>query len=196
MLFDGARLTIFYGLNISHNSSVAKSIASLFVQAKKRGREGERERGGREGWGRPERWRQIRGFVDDHYRWDEILSTAWEAQRREQRLRGRAEAVEVLLKICVEGWWISSEEWREERRPRPYVRTAGKKSEEKAGEIDESRSRRKLLRTETDETVRIVWLMKQNMRRDERVKIRGTRAREFFSRRWKKRSIFIRFKKL
>lgn len=56
----------------------------------------------------------------------------------------------------------------------PYTRTAGKKSEEKADEIDESRSRRKLLRTETDETVRIVWLMKQNMRRDERVKIRGT----------------------
>lgn len=44
---------------------------------------------------------------------------------------------------------------RGRRRPRPYVRTAGKKSGEKAGEIDESRSRRKLLRTETDETVRI-----------------------------------------
>lgn len=61
---------------------------------------------------------------------------------------------------------------RSGERSRSYVRPAGKKSEEKA---DERSRRRKLLRTETDETVRIVRLMKQKIRRDERVKIKKMR---------------------
>lgn len=39
--------------------------------------------------------------------------------------------------------------------------------------------RRKLLRTETDETARIARLMKQKVRRDEGVKIRGMSASSF-----------------
>lgn len=99
--------------------------------------------------------------------WNIKHSTEGTASRRvEQRLRGRG---------CRS--FIKNLRWRmmdisegDGERPRPYVRMAGKKVRRKS----RWSRRRKPLRTETDETVRIARLMKQKIRRDERVKIRET----------------------